>query len=122
MAGAQKAKLLLPQSDKKHRSSEALPQLETPEQVRRSLQRDYALGIRARRIQEENRARGEEVAADRARFDLVREEVTFGLEVLVVVAILLIAVFLYIDGNTVLALLVLGGGAGFRGLAATLHR
>ena len=115
----QKAKLLLPQSDKKHRAAEPLPPLETPEQVRRSLQRDYALAVRAHRIQEESRARTEEVAVERARFALVREKVYFGLEIFFVV---LIAALLCIYGNTLVALLVLAGGAGFRGLAPTLHR
>jgi hypothetical protein len=119
VADVQKAKLLLPQSDKKHRAAEPLPQLETPEQIRRSLQRDHALGVRARRIQEESRARAEELAVDRARFALTREKVYFGLEIFFLV---LIVALLWLYGNTVLALLVLAGGAGFRGLAPIFHR
>jgi hypothetical protein len=113
--------LLLPERQKRSAQVERPPQLDTPEQVKRSLEEDYALGVRARRVQEENVALTGEVTVERERFELKRDKIYLSLELIVIAIVLAIALLLLINGHGQLTLAVLGGSAGFGGIATLLH-
>jgi hypothetical protein len=83
---------------------------------------DYALGVRARRKQEENKAREGEIKNDQAQFALRREKVYLAVELIVVALLLVIAVASFIAGQHGIAGVALGGGVGLSGLVAVLHR
>jgi hypothetical protein len=97
--------------------------LSTPEDVKRSLEADYALGIRALREKAENAARSDEVKVDRERFDLRRQKVYLAVELLVIAAALFVAASCWHHGESPTALLALGAGAGWGGIAGYVrHR
>jgi Na+/H+-translocating membrane pyrophosphatase len=114
--------LLLPQLHKKSKEVEPPPSLETSEQIQLSLKVDHALGVRARRQQDEHNARAAEIANDRARFELTRDKFYFCFEAVVIAVLLVIAVLTWKAGQGGLSLAVLGGSAGFGGLVTLLHK
>lgn len=101
--------MLLPQTPWKSKQVERPPSLETPEECRRAEERDQALMERAKR-------REAETAADRARFELTRDKVIFGLE-LAVSGIMIVAAGLFLAFNPDLAPVMLLGGGGIGGVA-----
>ena len=106
--------MLLPQPRRKLSQTHSAPPLETPEQVKRSEERDQALSGRARRELEE-------VVADRARFELSRDRIVFGFElILVAVAVAVGTVALVRDPELMPLVLLSGGGIG--GVAAMVRR
>lgn len=106
--------MLLPQSPKKYKQVDLPPQLETPEECRRAEERDRALTKRAKR-------REAEAVADRARFELTRDKVVFGFE-LVVAGIVLIAAVRGMAFNPELIPVALLSGGGVGGSVALLKR
>lgn len=107
--------MLLPSPQRKSDQLEVRPQLETPEQIARSIERDQALSIQARR-------RREQTAAERDQFELTRDRIYLGVELVVIVLLLVIAVASLIAGQHGIAGVALGGGVGLSGLVAVLHR
>lgn len=65
--------MLLPHPHRKAKEVEEPARLASPEECQRSEERDRALVSRARR-------RREEVAANRARFELTRDKIVFGFQ------------------------------------------
>jgi len=57
--------------------------LSNPEQVRRSIERDLALTVKAKREQEENVVEEGRVNNARRRFELTRDQVVFGFKLVV---------------------------------------
>jgi hypothetical protein len=106
--------LLLPQPNRKSRQVETPPRLETPEQVRRSEERDQALARRAQREREE-------IAVDRARFELTRDKIVFGLEMVVATLVVVAGLVAALRDPGTLPLLLLGGG-GLGGVVAFFRR
>lgn len=98
--------MLLPQARKKSRQSDPALSLQTPDQVRQAEERDRALTRRARR-------RREEVAAERARFELTRDKIVFGFElVLTAIVVAVTLVLSALNSSLVPAVLLSGGGVG----------
>jgi len=89
--------------------------LASQEDVDASLERDRALTSRALRQREE-------IANAHLRFRLWREKVYLGFEVLAFTLPFVLAAWLWLSGDETIAVVLLGGGAGFGGLAALLHR
>jgi hypothetical protein len=99
--------LLLPQSRKKSSQTDPELSLGTPDGVRRAEERDRALTARARR-------RREEIAAERAHFELTRDRITFGVELALGAAMLTVALVLsLLDPSLLPAVLLSGGGSGW---------
>jgi hypothetical protein len=90
------------------------PSLASQEDVEASLERDRALTSRALRQREE-------IVNARQRFELRREKIYLGLELIVLAIAVLLAVVLWVRGKEAVSLVFLGGGASFGGLAALLH-
>jgi len=108
--------LLLQRPAKKSNQVEDLPlQLETPEQIRLSVERDQALSIRAQRQREQT-------AVERDRFELSRDKIYLAVELVVIALLLVIAAISSIAGQREIAGVALGGGVGLSGLVAVLHR
>jgi hypothetical protein len=106
--------MLLPQSPKKSKQVDLPPPLETPEDCRRAEERDQALTVRAKR-------REAEAAAERARFELMRDKVTFGVELVVaLITFIAAAVVLAFNPELIPVALLSGGGMGW--LVAFLKR
>jgi hypothetical protein len=98
--------LLLPQHRRKSKQVDIPPRLETPDQVRRSEERDRALARRAWR-------KREEVSAERARFELARDRIVFGLQlILAAIGFLAVAVALVRDPDPMWLTLIGGGWIG----------
>jgi hypothetical protein len=98
--------LLLPQFRKKSDHAEAAPGLETPDEVRQAEERDRALISRARR-------RREEVAVERARFELTQDKIVFGFELgLAAVVVTVTLVLSVLNPDLLPAVLLSGGGVG----------
>jgi hypothetical protein len=106
--------MLLPQSPKKSKQADLQPPLETPEDCRRAEEQDQALTTRAKR-------REAEAAADRARFELTRDKITFSFEVAVTVVALMTAVVVLALNPELIPVALLGGG-GIGGVVAFLKR
>lgn len=106
--------MLLPQSPKKYRQVDPLPPLETPEECRRAEERDQALTKRAKR-------REAEAAADRARFELIRDKVVFGFELAVAGIVLIAAAGVMAFSPELIPVALLSGG-GIGGSVALLKR
>lgn len=106
--------MLLPQSPRKSRQADSPRPLETPEECRRAEERDQALTKRAKR-------REAEAAADRARFELSRDKVIFGIE-LVVAPVMLVVTVLFMAFNPELIPVTLVSGGGIGGLLAFFKR
>jgi len=97
--------MLLPQSQKS-KQVDLPPPLETPEECRRSEERDKALTRRAKR-------REAEAVADRTRFELTRDRIVFGIELVVSLALLMAAaVFLALNSELIPVTLLSSGGIG----------
>lgn len=107
--------MLLPSPRKRSDQLEAPLPLDTPEQVARSLERDQALRVRARRQREQT-------ALERDRFELTRDKVYLAVELVVIMVLLVIAVASFLVGQREIAGVALGGGVGLSGLVAVLHR
>jgi hypothetical protein len=112
--------LLVPQPKRKLDQLEALPPLETPEQVQRSMESDLALNIRAQRRQEESAAASRQVAADRDHFELTRDKIIFGFQLVGAVATLIVALILVIVNPDLVRAALAGAGLG--GLGVLLRR
>lgn len=106
--------MLLPQSPRKSKQVDLPPPLETPEECRRSEERDEALMKRAKR-------REAQAAADRACFELTRDKVTFGIELALVVAMFVAAAMVLAVNPEQIPMVLLGGG-GIGGVAAFRRR
>ncbi|HSS42606.1 MAG TPA: hypothetical protein VLK37_08685 [Solirubrobacterales bacterium] len=106
--------MLLPQPRRKPGRTSSTPHLETPEEVKRSEEFDQALVSRARRRQEE-------VAADRARFELNRDRTIFGFELVLVALVVAVGAVALAKGSELMPLVMLGGG-GVGGVAAIVKR
>jgi hypothetical protein len=102
--------------------SDTPSRLGTPEKLVQALNTEYLLGVRALRLQEENKVEEGSIENDRRRFELARNKTYLALEVVVALALLTIALILAVDGHGALSLVPLGGGVGFGGLAALLHQ
>ncbi|HEU4461587.1 MAG TPA: hypothetical protein VFR75_03225 [Solirubrobacterales bacterium] len=89
------------------------PRLETPDQIRRSEERDRALAQRAQR-------RREELSVDRARFELTRDKIVFGVQ-LALAAVGFVGGVVALFADPGLVPLVLAGG-GISSLAAIRRR
>jgi hypothetical protein len=107
--------LRLPQSHRKPVQLEAPPLLETPEQVRRSIERDQALCIRAQREREK-------IAVERDRFELTRDRVYLGVELVLLVIVLLVAAGLWLTAHETAALYLLGSGGIGGGVGLLVRR
>lgn len=82
----------------------------SPEQVQRSIERDLARTVRARRKQEENLAEEGRVRNARSRFELARDQIVFGLRLAVTLfCIVALAVFALTNPQPI-KLLLTGGG------------
>jgi uncharacterized protein (UPF0371 family) len=106
--------LLLPQQRRKSKQVDLPSRLETPDQVRRSEERDRALARRARR-------KREEVSAERASFELARDRIIFGLQ-LALAAIGIVAIAIALERDPGLVPLLLLGGGWIGGLTAIKRR
>lgn len=106
--------MLLPQSPRKARQEDLPPSLETPEECRRAEEREQALTLRARR-------REAEAGADRARFELTRDKITFAVELAVTVVALAAATIVLALHPELIPVTVLSGG-GLSGLVYCLRR
>ncbi len=113
--------MLLPQPSKKPKQSELPPQLDTPEQVTRSIEHDHALTVRAQRQQAESAAVSSRVAAKRDRFELTRDQIRFAFELIGVVVALIVMTIIVISKPELLPVTLLSGG-GLGGIAAALHK
>lgn len=97
--------MLLPQSPKSKQVDHP-PPLETPEDCRRAEERDKALTRRAKR-------REAEASADRTRFELTRDKIIFGIELVVSLTVLIAAaVVLSLNPELIPLALLSGGGIG----------
>lgn len=97
--------MLLPQSPKS-KQVDLPPPLETPENCRLAEERDKALTRRAKR-------REAEAIADRARFELARDKVVFGIELIVSLTVLVAAaVVLALNPELIPVAFLSGGGIG----------
>lgn len=85
--------------------------LETPEQARDSEARDQALTVRAKRRQEE-------VAVERARFELTRDKIVFSFSLMLAVVAAVVTVAVHPESIPIALL----GGGGLGGLAAVALR
>jgi hypothetical protein len=106
--------MLLPQSPKKSKQVDLPPPLETPEECRRAEERDQALTKRAKR-------REAEAEADRARFELIRDMVTFGFELALAVIVLIVAAVVMASNPELIPVALLSGG-GIGGIAVFRKR
>lgn len=98
--------MLLPPFRKKSDHPEAAPGLQTPDEVRQAEERDQALTSQARR-------RREEVAAERARFELTRDKIVFGVELgLAAIVITVTLILSVLNPHMLPAVLLSGGGVG----------
>jgi hypothetical protein len=89
------------------------PRLETPDQIRRSEARDRALAQRAER-------RRAELSVDRARFELTRDKIVFGVQVAFAAAGFLAVVVALVEEPGLVPLVLAGSGIG--SLAAIKRR
>jgi hypothetical protein len=95
-------KLLLP-SPRKKSDQEATPLLETPDQIRLSIERDQALITRAQR--ERN-----EIAVARDRFKLGCDKIIFGFQLSLAITALVAALIILIINPELVPVTLLGGG------------
>jgi hypothetical protein len=96
--------LLLPQLHRRSGQVETAAPLETPEQVARSIERDRALSIRARREREQT-------SSERDRFELTRDKIVFGLQAGLAIVVLAAALIILVINPELIPVTVLGGGA-----------
>jgi len=106
--------LLLPHAHRKSPQADPRPRLGTPDQVRRSEERDEALSRRAER-------RRKEIAVERDRFELTRDKIVFCFE-LVAAAVLLVVLISQATSDPGLLRLLLLGGGGLGGVATLVRR
>jgi hypothetical protein len=106
IGGARGLKLLQLQLHRKSGQAEALSQLETPEQVKNSVQRDQALIVRAEREKAQ-------IAVARGHFELACDKAVFGFRfTLAIVGLLALLVVLIVNPELIPAALLSGGGLG----------
>jgi hypothetical protein len=96
--------MLLPQSAKS-KQRDLPPPLETPEECFRAEERDEALTRRAKR-------REAEALADRARFELTRDKIVFGIELIVSLTVLVATAGVLALNPELVPMALLGGGIG----------
>ena len=114
--------MLLPSPHKKSDRLEAPPQLETPERVTRSIERDQALSIRAQRQQEENTVIAGRIENDDRQFELTRKKIIFSIEFLIT-AISFISLLIVLFTNPALVpISLLSGSSGMGGMGLLLRR
>lgn len=102
--------MLLPSPRRKLDQLEAPPPLETPEQVARSIERDQAFSVRTRRQREQT-------ALERDRFELTRDKIIFGSELIgAVIALIVLVVLLAFNPELLPITLLSGGGLGGMGI------
>jgi hypothetical protein len=105
--------LLLPQSLKRSRQTDREPRPRTATEILGSEERDHALLARAKRAQEE-------IAVERARFELIRDKILFVLGLaLAAFAVVTLTVLLIVDPGALPPGLLSGYGLG---CAALLSR
>jgi hypothetical protein len=97
------------------------PRLETPEQIKQSVERDQALIVRAQREQEESAAVSSRVAAKRDRFELTRDQIRFAFELIGVVVALIVLLVLSVTSPQLIPFTLLSG-AGLGGIGAALRK
>lgn len=107
--------MLLPSPHKKSDQLEASPQLDTPEQIRLSVERDQALSIRAQRQREQT-------AVERDRFELTRDRIYLTVELVLLGVVLLVAAVLWLTAHEATALYLLGSGGIGGGLGLLVRR
>lgn len=96
--------MLLPSPHKKSDQLQASPQLETPEQISLSVERDQALRVQAQRERDE-------IAVERDRFELDRDKVVFGFELIGAVLALIVLAALSVFNPELLPITLLSGGS-----------
>lgn len=95
--------------------------LSNPEQVQRSIERDLALTVKAKRKQEENIVEAGRVKNARSRFELTRDQIVFGLKLTVTMfCMIALAVFAFTNAEPVK--LLLSGGGTVTGVISLLFR
>jgi hypothetical protein len=82
----------------------------TPEQVRRWIEQDLALTIRAKREQEENVAEAGRVKNSRSRFELTRDQIVFGIKLAVTLLCMVALIVFAFTGAEAVKLVLSGGG------------
>ena len=101
--------MLLPQHRRKF-TQDPPQELETPEQIQRSIERDRALIFKTRREREE-------IATDRVRFELNREKMLVGIAMAALIALAVVLIL-----NPQLIPVTLLGSGGLKILADLLSR
>lgn len=96
-------------------------ELASQKEVQRSIERDLALTIRAKREQEENVVEEGRVKNARSRFELTRDQILFGLKLAVTMfCMIALAVFAFTNAEPVK--LLLSGGGTVAGIISLLFR
>jgi hypothetical protein len=95
--------------------------LSNPEQVQRSIERDLALTVKAKRRQEENIVEAGQIRNAHSRFELTRDQIVFGLK-LAVTMFCMIALAVFAFTNAAPVKLVLSGCGTVAGIISLLFR